>query len=79
MFAKVLGSVAITVGVCIGAAAPAGAETTLESDQNVFGGLTCSCSQEAPPPGSVLNDINRGLQHAHSAGLAGPTTPIERS
>ena len=76
MFAKVLGSVAIAAGVCIGAAAPAVAETTLESDQNVFGGLTCGCAQETPTPGSGLGEIDRGLQHARSAALAGPTTPI---
>ena len=72
MFAKVLVSTALAVGSCVGAVAPASAE-----DENVFGGLTCSCSQTAPSAGSLLSEINRGLQSAHSAGLARPTTPIE--
>ena len=72
MFGKVLVSAAIAVGSCVGAAVPASAE-----DENVFGSLTCSCSQTVPPAGSLLSEINRGLQSAHSAGLARPTTPIE--
>jgi hypothetical protein len=77
MFANGLGTAAIAVGVCLGAAAPAVAETALDSDQDMFGGLTCNCSQEVPPADSLLSEINRGLQHAGSAGLPGPTTPIE--
>jgi hypothetical protein len=72
MFAKVLVSAAMAVGSSVGAAAPASAE-----DENVFGTLTCSCWQTAPPAGSDLSEINRGLRSAHSAELARPTTPIE--
>jgi hypothetical protein len=74
MFTKVLLSVSIAAGFCIGAAAPA----TAEDESNVFGTLTCSCSQTAPPGSSALSEINRGLQHARSAELAGPTAPIAR-
>ena len=64
MFTKVLVGAAIALGCCVAAGAPAGAETTSELDQSVFGALTCSCSQTAPPAGSALSEINRGLQNA---------------
>jgi hypothetical protein len=72
MLAKVFVSAAITA-MCVGAAAPASAEA-----ENAFGTLTCSCSQAAPPGSSALSEINRGLQHARSAELAGSTTAIEQ-
>ena len=77
MFAKMLVSAATAVGSCVAAAVPASAEPdAFEVDENVFDTLTCSCSQTAPP-GSLVSEINRGLQAAHSAGLTRSTTPIE--
>jgi hypothetical protein len=80
MFAKMLVSAAIAVGCCLGAAAPASAgPDAFEVDENVFGALTCGCWQTAPPGDSTLSEIDRGLRSAHSAGLTGPTTPIQHS
>ncbi|OMC56211.1 hypothetical protein A5747_09185 [Mycobacterium sp. IS-836] len=65
MITKMLVSAAI-FGSVIAGAAPAGADPG-QSDQNIFGGLTCDCQQTPPAGGAVQNDeIDRGIW----AGLA---------
>jgi hypothetical protein len=59
MIAKILVSVAIALGSCVGGAAAAGADAT---DANPFGALGCSCRETAPPGSSTpREEMERGI------------------
>jgi hypothetical protein len=59
MITKILVSVAIALGSCVGGAAAAGAEA---NDANPFGALGCSCRETAPPGSSTSREeIERGI------------------
>jgi hypothetical protein len=59
MITKILVSVAIALGSCVGGAPAAGAEAT---DANPFGALGCSCAETAPPGSSTSREeIERGI------------------
>ncbi|OMC49170.1 hypothetical protein A5745_01750 [Mycobacterium sp. IS-2888] len=67
MITKMLVSAAI-LGSVIAGAAPAGADPS-QSDQNIFGSLTCNCQQTPPAGGaSQSDDIERGLRAGFAAG-----------
>lgn len=68
---------AVFLGVWVGAAAPASAEPdAVDVNENVFGGLSCSCQQVTPPAGpGVSEEISRGLRSSHPA-WAGMSAPV---
>lgn len=67
MITKMLVSAAI-FGSVIAGAAPASADPS-QSDQNIFGSLTCNCQQTPPAGGAVQNDeIDRGIWAGLSRG-----------
>lgn len=69
---KILVSGAITLGACVGGAAPA------SGDPNPFGGLSCSCRGTAPAGSPDLREeIDRGLREGHSAWLPGLPAPAQ--
>jgi len=80
MITKMLVSAAIVLGSLVVGAAPASADpNSAGTGPNPFGGLSCNCRETAPPGSPALTaEINRGLQHGHSAwlpGLPAPTQP----
>jgi len=74
-----LASAAIAVGLCVGGAAPAGADPNpIDAGPNPFGTLSCNC-REAAPAGSpeLTEEMDRGLQEGHSAWLPGLPAPAQ--
>lgn len=67
MITKMLVTAAI-FGSVIAGAAPANADPS-QSDQDIFGSLTCNCQQTPPLNGASQNDeIERGLRAAFARG-----------
>lgn len=80
---KILVGGAVALGFYVGGAAPAGADpNSAGSAPNLFGGLTCSCRQTAPPGSPAAGEeIERGLREGRPAWLSGrrPSTWSTRS
>jgi hypothetical protein len=76
---KMLVSTAIALAACLGAAAPASANTTSASaDPNPFSTLSCNCRQTAPGDGTAQRDeIHRGILNGLSAELPGLPRPAQ--
>jgi hypothetical protein len=63
MITKMLVSAAIFGSLVVGAA-PANADPN-QSDQSIFGGLTCDCQQPTPAGGPAQRDeLDRGIRAA---------------
>ena len=80
---KILIGAAVAVGSCVGGAAPVSADPNpIGSGPNLFGGLSCSC-QETAPPGSpgLREEIERGIREGRTAWLPGlsPSTQPRQS
>jgi hypothetical protein len=78
---KALVSAAIGLGVFIGGATPASADSTsFGTDPNPFGGFSCNCSETAPAGSPALRDeINRGLREGFTASIPGLPAPGQHS
>jgi hypothetical protein len=81
---KILVSAAIALGSSVGAAAPASADPNAigGTHPNLFGVLSCSCQETAPPgsPAQRKEEIERGIRVGLSAWLPGlppPTQPTQ--
>jgi hypothetical protein len=66
---KILGGAAIGLGLFVGVAAPASADSHLSgTDPNPFGALSCSCQETTSPGGPALREeLNRGIRGGLSA------------
>jgi len=63
MITKILVSVAIAMGSCVGGAALVSADANpVGTDPNPFGGLSCSCRETASPGGPTPTaEMERGI------------------
>jgi hypothetical protein len=73
---KTLIGIAVSLGCCAGAAAPAAADPDVAGDPDPFGTLSCRCRETAPPGSADLRaEIARGIREGHSARLPGLSSP----
>ena len=70
---KILIGAAVALGSCVGGAAPVSADPNpIGSGPNLFGGLSCSCQETAPPGSPALREgTERGIREGRSASLPG--------
>lgn len=68
---KILVSGAIAIGSLVAAAAPASAAPNpIGTDPNLFGALSCSCRETAPPGSpALMEEMVRGIRGGLSASL----------